>query len=63
MLNRGKRHTIYIDNLFINLKFFNIFRDYNIKIANIVRTSKIKKEKNEENKEKQKLKLYDLLQN
>ena len=52
MLNEKKRYAVYIDNLFINSKFFNIFRDYDIKAADIIRISKIKRKKNEENREK-----------
>ena len=48
MPNRRKEYAVYINNLFINLKFFNIFRNYDIKAANIIRTGQTKREENKE---------------
>jgi hypothetical protein len=47
-----KKYVIYINNFFINSKLFNIFRNYDIKIINIIRTNKIKKKENKKNKNK-----------
>ena len=52
MLNKKKGYIIYIDNLFINLKLFNILQDYGIKAADIVRISKTKKEENKKDRKK-----------
>ena len=52
LLNKRKEYTIYINNLFISLKLLSILRDYGIRATDTVRTSKIKREKNEKNREK-----------
>jgi protein involved in polysaccharide export with SLBB domain len=77
MPNKGKKHAVYIDNLFISSKLLSTLRDYGIEAAGTVRTSKTKREENEEKREeneekreeneekreKQKLKSYELSQN
>ena len=47
-LTIGKEYIVYIDNFFTSLKLLSILQDYDIRAAGTVRTSRTKREENEE---------------
>jgi hypothetical protein len=50
MPNGGKGHAVHIDNLFTSSKLLSTLRDYGIGAAGTVRTSRTKREENEDRK-------------
>jgi hypothetical protein len=59
MPNKGKGHAVHLDNLFTSSKLLSTLRDYGTGAASTVRTSKTKREENEEMRQDQEFRSYE----
>jgi hypothetical protein len=62
MPNEGKGHSVWLDNLFTSSKLLTTLRNHGIGAAGTVRTSRTKREENEEKRQQEELRSNELTQ-